>query len=79
MSPTGVPGPTDSKTPRGRVIIYRKWCKACGICVAFCPRGVLESAEDGSATVARPDRCTACLWCELHCPDFAITVKRIDQ
>ena len=27
--------------------------------------------------VARPDDCTACLLCELHCPDFAIEVRRL--
>ena len=25
--------------------------------------------------IARPDDCTACLLCELHCPDFAIEVQ----
>jgi 2-oxoglutarate ferredoxin oxidoreductase subunit delta len=63
---------------RGRVIVYRKWCKECGICIAFCPRDVLAQGEDGSVQVANPDACTACRWCELHCPDFAITVRRIE-
>jgi len=64
-------------TPKGRVIVYGKWCKECGLCVAFCPRGVLGRADDGSTIVVNPDACTACRWCELHCPDFAITVKEI--
>jgi 2-oxoglutarate ferredoxin oxidoreductase subunit delta len=67
------------KQPKGRVIVYGKWCKECGICIAFCPRNVLAKAPDGSVLVANPDDCTACLWCELHCPDFAITVKRLDE
>jgi 2-oxoglutarate ferredoxin oxidoreductase subunit delta len=64
---------------KGRVIIYSKWCKECGICIAFCPREVLAWADDGSVLVANPQECTACRWCELHCPDFAITVRRIDE
>jgi 2-oxoglutarate ferredoxin oxidoreductase subunit delta len=64
--------------PKGRVIVFGKWCKECGLCVAFCPRGVLGRAEDGSTIVVNPDECTACRWCELHCPDFAITVKKIN-
>jgi len=25
--------------------------------------------------IAHPERCTGCGWCELHCPDFAISVR----
>ena len=60
--------------PRGRVTVFPNWCKGCGLCVEFCPVDVLEQGEDGRVTVAHPDRCTACRWCELHCPDFAIFV-----
>ncbi|MBE9508831.1 MAG: 4Fe-4S binding protein, partial [Chloroflexi bacterium] len=28
--------------------------------------------------VAHPEKCTACRWCELHCPDFAIFVTELD-
>ncbi len=51
-----------------------EWCKGCGICVAFCPRDVLE-LEDGKVKVARPEDCIDCKLCELRCPDFAITVE----
>ncbi len=65
--------------PKGRVIVFGKWCKECGICIAFCPHKVLGKAPDGSTVVVNPDECTACRWCELHCPDFAITVKTIGE
>lgn len=58
-----------------KVDIYRAWCKACGICEAFCPVQVFDREEDGQPRVARPDQCTGCRWCEIHCPDFAITVE----
>ena len=55
--------------------IYGSWCKRCGICVAFCPAGVLAQDESGKVYVKEPDRCTGCQWCELRCPDFAIHVR----
>jgi len=54
--------------------IYEAWCKRCGICVAFCPKGVLERDDKGYPYPANPDACTGCKWCELRCPDFAIAV-----
>ena len=63
--------------PRGRVTVFPNWCKGCGLCVEFCPAGVLEQGADGRVTVAHPEKCTACRWCELHCPDFAIFVTDV--
>ena len=54
--------------------IKPEWCKGCEICVAFCPKDVLEM-EGGKVKVVRLDQCTKCLLCELRCPDFAITVE----
>ncbi len=56
--------------------IFRAWCKACGICAAFCPRECLDRDEEGAPFVKDADRCTGCGWCELHCPDFAISVRQ---
>ncbi len=58
-----------------RIDIYRAWCKACGICVAFCPTGVLEMDEAGYPFVKEIGKCINCGWCEIRCPDFAITVR----
>ena len=54
--------------------VYPAWCKRCGLCVAFCPRGVLEARPDGVPVPARPEDCVSCRLCELRCPDFAISV-----
>ncbi len=54
--------------------IFRGWCKCCGICAAFCPRECIRLDADGSPLVSDEDRCTGCGWCELHCPDFAISI-----
>lgn len=56
-------------------IIFRDWCKACGICIAFCPKHVIGRRKDGKPVIERPDDCVGCRFCELHCPDFAITVQ----
>jgi 2-oxoglutarate ferredoxin oxidoreductase subunit delta len=54
--------------------INREWCKGCRICVAFCPKQVLELDAEGKAFVARPDDCIWCRDCEIRCPDMAITI-----
>jgi len=66
------------KKPRGQVIIFARWCKGCQLCVEFCPTGVLAMGEDEIPYVAVPENCTACHWCDTHCPDLAIVVKPID-
>ncbi|HPI74061.1 MAG TPA: 4Fe-4S dicluster domain-containing protein [bacterium] len=63
-----------AKKKKGHVTVREAWCKGCAICVEFCPEQVLVM-ERGKATVAYPDRCTACNLCELRCPDFCITVS----
>lgn len=52
-------------------------CKGCGICVAFCPKKVLELDKLGKIVVVRPEDCIACGQCELRCPDYAIFVDKI--
>ena len=54
--------------------IFEDWCKACGICIAFCPTEVFEKGEDGRPLIKNADACTGCRFCEFHCPDFAISI-----
>jgi 2-oxoglutarate ferredoxin oxidoreductase subunit delta len=53
--------------------INAAWCKGCSICVAFCPTQTLAMKE-GKVVVAHLEKCNACMFCELRCPDFAIAV-----
>jgi 2-oxoglutarate ferredoxin oxidoreductase subunit delta len=60
-------------------------CKGCGLCVAVCPKKVLEI----SATVntrgyfpayqARPEDCVFCAICATMCPDVAITITEVEE
>jgi 2-oxoglutarate ferredoxin oxidoreductase subunit delta len=61
------------------VLIRVEWCKACGICYALCPQGVLAGDDFGVAVVVKPEACTQCAICWLHCPDFAITSAGDDE
>jgi len=63
------------KKGQASIAINRDFCKGCGICVAFCPKHVLELDEDEKAVVKRVKDCTACGLCELRCPDMAIEVQ----
>ena len=60
------------------VVINKKYCKGCGICVAFCPKQVLEVDELGKVFEKNPEACISCGQCELRCPDYAIYLKEAE-
>jgi 2-oxoglutarate ferredoxin oxidoreductase subunit delta len=47
------------------------WCKGCGLCSAFCPRGVL-AVNLGKVEILNLENCIKCGICERICPDYAI-------
>jgi 2-oxoglutarate ferredoxin oxidoreductase subunit delta len=63
-----------AKKEKHHIEVYKSWCKKCGICVAFCPAGVLAQDDSGAPYAKEPDKCTGCHLCALRCPDFAINV-----
>jgi len=58
--------------------INPRWCKGCGICVAFCPGKVLELIKERVRIVA-PENCAKCGQCELRCPDYAIWLESEEE
>jgi 2-oxoglutarate ferredoxin oxidoreductase subunit delta len=71
----GRPPSEAKRRARYHHVIFRDWCKSCGICSAFCPKKVIGRDETGAPVIERPEECIGCRFCELHCPDFAITVQ----
>lgn len=67
--------PEAARQPEFTIQIYRDWCKACGICAALCLKKVLGRDEEGRPVVLHPEACSGCGWCEIHCPDFALSVE----
>ncbi len=67
------------KGPRGEVIMFATWCKGCRICVEFCPPKVLAmDADEDRPRIVAPEKCTACHFCDTHCPDLAIVIRKLD-
>ncbi len=70
----------DLKQTRGVVHINNNWCKGCGFCVQFCPKGVLDTSPEFNAKgyhppyVKNPEACHDCMFCQMICPEFSIFV-----
>lgn len=60
--------------PRFDIDLYHAWCKACGLCEAYCPQDVYVCNDEGKPAIVNLEQCTGCQLCVLHCPDFAIRV-----
>ena len=60
-------------------------CKGCGLCVAICPKKVLELSDKVNPTGyfpafrARPEDCIYCAMCATMCPDVAITLVEVKE
>jgi 2-oxoglutarate ferredoxin oxidoreductase subunit delta len=58
-----------------KITIHEKWCKKCGICIAFCPKKVFDADDFGLPLANRPEQCIRCMLCVIRCPDFAVDVE----
>ena len=56
------------------IYINYEWCKACGICIEFCPKEVYDYSLLGQPIPTRIEDCTICMICVNRCPDVAITI-----
>ncbi len=68
-----------------KIVIDKQLCKGCTICAEVCPKNVLimidatDKWEGTLAEIADIDACTACMLCEIECPDYAIRVYSFKQ
>lgn len=69
--------------PTNRVQFVEERCKACELCVHFCPQKIIHLARDRinasgyhPAEVKEQERCTSCRICALMCPDVVIEVYK---
>jgi len=70
---------TKGRPKEHNLSIYHTWCKRCGNCVAFCPRGALAADEWGYPFLQDPQRCIGCGLCAMLCPDFALSMIAEDE
>ncbi len=65
-----------------KVTIREERCKACGLCIHYCPKGVLGPSEKFNAKgyhpieVKHPEKCIGCTICAQVCPDQVFEVYR---
>ncbi len=66
-----------------KVILNNERCKGCGLCVAVCPKKILQLQKDNrnskgylTAECIVPEECIACKRCVTICPDCVITLKK---
>ena len=59
------------------------FCKGCGLCVAACPKNLIELAHDvlnkkghHPARMTDQSKCIACAMCATMCPDTVIKVEK---
>lgn len=68
----------NGKTPY-KVAINMDWCKKCGICTAYCPKGVFVEDDFASPIIEKPENCIKCMLCVIRCPDFCIEVTDAEE
>ena len=67
------------------IVVNKERCKACGLCVAFCPKSVIRLSKEINqkgfhpAELTNGDQCTGCAYCALMCPEVAIEVYREEK
>jgi len=68
---------------KGRVSFDEGRCKACELCIYFCPKDVIGIDKTRinqlgyhPAAAISPENCNGCAICARMCPDLVIEVER---
>ncbi len=65
-----------------KVTFDKNLCKGCGLCVAACPKKIVELTSELNAKgyhpadCKEPEACIGCAFCATMCPDCVITVEK---
>jgi len=65
-----------------KITIDQERCKACGLCIIYCPRNLIAAAETINKKGVKPPQfkkgheCVGCTLCAIICPDNAIEVYK---
>ncbi len=67
-----------------KLIISPDRCKACGLCVAACPRqalalGQMSNAAGYKYVTVDHEKCVRCGICYTACPDYVLTIQEVDE
>lgn len=68
---------------KGLPLIDKERCKGCGLCIANCPKKILEKTSEVNGqglyytVCVDEDSCIACGACAVMCPDAAITIHSL--
>ena len=66
----------------GKISVNRERCKACGLCISFCPKKLICFSKEPNSQGFYPiepgseENCTGCALCAEVCPDVVIEVWR---
>ena len=66
----------------GKIEVNRERCKACGLCIAVCPKKLIAVSRTPNSQGFYPaeqgaeGECTGCALCAEICPDVVIEVWR---
>lgn len=64
--------------------IRRDRCKGCGLCLAHCPKNLLQLSSDMNALgyhpveQTEPEKCNGCALCATMCPDVCFDIAKIE-
>ena len=67
---------------KNRTEILIEVCKGCSLCVEFCPRKIIRLSDEINSSGYHPaeitdqEKCIACGFCYLVCPEPAVVVYR---
>ena len=68
------------------ITIKRDACKGCGLCIEFCPRGLIvldpelnQRGVQPAMVGGEPETCTGCGNCAAMCPEAIIEIEEVAE